>query len=58
MLAKIRAVRSELEQWDTHLEDDGADAGEASPSGLSSEELMTIRTRYNTWEKDGREVDF
>ena len=25
---------------------------------LSDEELMNIRTRYNTWEKDGREVDF
>ena len=25
---------------------------------LSDEELMNVRTRYNTWEKDGREVDF
>ena len=25
---------------------------------LSDEELMNVRTRFNTWEKDGREVDF
>ena len=25
---------------------------------LTETQLMDIRTRYNTWEKDGREVDF
>ena len=25
---------------------------------LTETQLMDIRTRFNTWEKDGREVDF
>ena len=25
---------------------------------LTETQLATIRTRYNTWEKDGREIDF
>ena len=25
---------------------------------LTNEQKATIRTRFNTWEKDGREVDF
>ena len=25
---------------------------------LSNEQKATIRTRFNTWEKDGREIDF
>ena len=25
---------------------------------LTETQLATIRTRYNTWEKDGREMDF
>jgi hypothetical protein len=25
---------------------------------MTETQLMDIRTRFNTWEKDGREVDF
>ena len=30
----------------------------SNKSNLSESQKMVIRTRYNTWEKDGMEVDF
>ena len=30
----------------------------SNKSDLSESQVMVIRTRYNTWEKDGMEVDF
>ena len=30
----------------------------SNKSDLSESQVMVIRTRYNTWEKDGVEVDF